>query len=333
MKVLITGAAGFLGCWLARALQGQGHEVVGYDNLCGGSKENIPPSCLFYEGDILDEFLLTTAMHGCQAVYHCAALAYEGLSVFSPRLIAENIAVGTLTVALAALRNNVRRLVNCSSMARYGANDTPFTEAMLPAPVDPYGVCKVAAEQQLTILGRVHGLEVLHAVPHNIIGPRQCYTDPYRNVASIMIHRLLKDRPVVIYGDGRQTRCFSPIQDVLPTLVQLLDCPALHGEVFNVGPDEGAISILALAGEVARAVGKPLLVEHHPARPCEVRQAWCSSDKIRRRFGYQASTTLPTSLQEMVAYIRQQGLKPFRYHLPLEITSAQTPRTWKEQLF
>ena len=100
-------------------------------------------------------------------------------------------------------------------MARYGAIQTPFTEDMLPQPQDPYGIAKYAAEQTLRCLSDVHGIKYLNLVPHNIIGPRQKYDDPFRNVASIMINRALQGKAPIIYGDGSQTRCFSFIQDVI----------------------------------------------------------------------------------------------------------------------
>lgn len=337
MKVLVTGSAGFLGSWLVEGLLQKGHDVIGVDNLRGGYEDNIVdhPRHTFFQRDILRLKSMDFVVAGCEAVYHCAALAYEGLSVFSPSLVSRNIVGGSVNVMTAAIRSGtVKRVINCSSMSRYGKGVTPFQEWHIPAPVDPYGVAKVCVEDQMTLLGKVHGVEVLHAVPHNVYGPRQCYTDPYRNVAAIMANRALRGEPLVIYGDGYQKRCFSYITDILPTLLQLLDCKAEHGEIFNVGPDaESVVSIRELATVVEEVCGtKGSMRLHYDPRPCEVQVATCSSGKIRQRFGYKSRTTLREGIESLVGYIRERGPQPFRYHLPLEIITPKTPVTWKEQL-
>ena len=127
-----------------------------------------------------------------------------------------------MSIASAAIANGVKRFVYCSSMARYGTQDvTPFTEDMICKPQDPYGICKYSAENILRCLCEVHGMELVIAVPHNIIGPRQKYDDPYRNVASIMINLMLQRRQPIIYGDGLQQRCFSFVKDDVYCLEKL----------------------------------------------------------------------------------------------------------------
>ena len=328
MRVLVTGAAGFLGSWLVDRLAEAGHTAVGFDSLISGVIAN----CRLCEvGDCCDLEAVTRACEDCDAVYHCAALAYEGLSVFSPSIVVNNIVTGSVTVMTAAIRCGVKRFVNCSSMARYGDRDPPFYENMHPNPVDPYGMAKYHAERQLNLLGRIHGVKVVHAVPHNIYGPRQRYTDPYRNVAAIFANRMLQDLPVYIYGDGQQTRCFSYIDDVLPTMVQLLEAGE-HGEVFNVGPDRGEVTVLELFRLIAQQTvyrWEPVFL---PGRPQEVKYATCSSDKIRRQFGFEQRTDLRDGIAKLVNWIDEQGPRPFDYHLPLEIVNDRTPMTWKERL-
>lgn len=149
---------------------------------------------------------MAKVMRGCELVYHCAAIAYEGLSVFAPAMIMDNILTGSVSVFSAAISNGARRIVFCSSMARYGTNAVPFLEAYLPRPQDPYGIAKVASEQALVNLAGVHGVEYAIAVPHSTIGARQKFDDPYRNVASIMANLMLQGRSPFIYGDGGQMR-------------------------------------------------------------------------------------------------------------------------------
>ena len=148
----------------------------------------------------------------------------------------------------AAIANKVRRFVMCSSMARYGTNKVPFTEDMTPRPQDPYGIGKYAAELMLQNLAETHGMEWVIAVPHNIVGPRQKYDDPYRNVASIFINLMLQGRQPYIYGDGNQKRCFSFISDDIAPLKQMASTTQRASvEIINIGPDDEFITINELA--------------------------------------------------------------------------------------
>ena len=186
MKIFITGIAGFLGSHLAEELSALGHEVSGNDNLVGGEVYNVPKNVDFSFADCTDFCVMEKLLEGVDIVIHAAATAHEGLSVFSPSFITKNIFEASVTTISAAISNNVKRFVFCSSMARYGNQVAPFTEDMDPKPVDPYAIAKVAAEQVLQNLSETHGMEWNIAVPHNIIGPRQRYDDPFRNVLSIM---------------------------------------------------------------------------------------------------------------------------------------------------
>ncbi len=331
-KVLVTGVAGFLGSHLAERLVKEGHTVIGVDNLIGGYLDNVPPSIDFWQADCRDRMLMKRLMRGVEVVYHCAAAAYEGLSVFSPQYINEHTYMTTVALLSAAAEAKIKRFVFLSSMARYGEQQTPFTEDMAPAPCDPYGVAKVAAEFQTRILCETHGIEWVIAVPHNIIGPRQKYDDPYRNVASIMINRILQGKQPIIYGDGTQMRCFSFIDDVVNPLMKLGFDPQVVSEIINVGPDEEFVTINTLADEVSEIVGYKGTYTYMPDRPREVKLASCSADKARRLLNYKTMTTLREGLAEIVEYIKKRGVRPFEYHIPLEIDNELTPKTWKDRL-
>ena len=136
MRVLVTGVAGFLGSWLAQSLIDSDCEVAGVDNLIGGYRDNVPDKCDFIVADVCNLEVMTEIASGCDVAYHCAALAYEGLSVFSPLAITDNIVCGSTSVMVAAIRNGLTRVVNCSSMARYGNNPTPYGEGLVPRPVE-----------------------------------------------------------------------------------------------------------------------------------------------------------------------------------------------------
>lgn len=334
MKVFITGIAGFLGSHIADAMLADGHEVLGCDTLIGGYRDNVPEGAQFHLNDCCDLAAMKELLKGVDVVYHTACTAYEGLSVFSPKLVAQNTYLNTVSVASAAISNGVKRFVHCSSMARYGTQEVvPFTEDMVCAPQDPYGISKFAAENILRNMCEVHGMELVICVPHNIIGPRQKYDDPYRNVASIMINLMLQGRQPIIYDDGEQKRCFSFVQDDIDCLKACAFQDNVVGEVINIGPDEEFITINRLAQTIADLIGFDLHPVYMPGRPQEVRMATCSADKARRLLGYETKYTLEQGLSEMINYIKGRGAKEFRYHLDLEIVNDKTPETWKKRLF
>jgi UDP-glucose 4-epimerase len=330
MKVCITGAAGFLGSYIACHFYENGDEVVAIDNLIGGTLANWPDTIV---ADCADVELMKSLCRGVDVIYHCACTAYEGLSVFSPTVVSQNTLTITASMLAAAAHNKVKRFVHCSSMARYGAQKAPFTEDMPCAPEDPYGIAKAAAENLVRVMAATHGFEHVIAIPHNIYGPGQKYNDPYRNVVAIWFNRLLQGKPPVIYGDGEQTRCLSYISDVLDVLLQLATVEGVDGEVFNVGPDGDTLTISQLCDWAMTAAETRIDPVYMDARPREVRDATCSSEKIRRWFDFHPRVPLATGLFRLWAHIKASGPKPFDYNLPLEFTTAKTPRTWTDRLF
>jgi UDP-glucose 4-epimerase len=332
MKIFITGIAGFLGSHLADRMLQLGHEVSGNDTLIGGYRDNVPKKAKLYVVDCCDIEKMNYVLQDIDVVIHTAATAHEGLSVFSPSFITKNIFEASVATISAAVQNKVKRFVYCTSMARYGNQPHPFTEDMTPQPVDPYGVAKVAGEDVLKILCETHGMEWNIAVPHNIVGPRQKYDDPFRNVMSIMINRNLRGLPAIIYGDGQQTRCFSYVDDCVGSLEKMALDPKVVSQIINIGPDDGTVTIKDLAKLVADATGFKGEAIHMPDRPREVKHADCSADKARWLLNYETKTTLQQSIQETVDYIKEKGPKPFDYAYPLEIITDKTPKTWSERL-
>jgi len=332
LKVFVSGAAGFLGSHLADAFIRSGNEVVGCDNMIGGDLNNLPEGIHFEEADCCDVDAMKRLTQDVDLVYHCAAIATEGLSVFSPALIAKHVYENTAGLLAGAASNKVNRFVFCSSMARYGVGKPPFREDHAPCPEDPYGIAKYAAELLVANVCDTHGIEYVIAVPHNIIGPKQKYDDAFRNVASIMINRMLQGKQPIIYGDGEQTRCFSFVQDCVEPLIRMGTIPELTKEVINIGPDEETVTINELARILAELLAFDLHPIHVPTRPREVKNATCSADKARRLLGYESKVSLRDGLQSMIDWIRAHGTKPFSYHLPIEIDSPLVPATWKSQL-
>ena len=333
MKVVITGVGGFLGSHLAETYLARGWQVTGIDNFIGGYKDNVPNGVELIETDLLDLESLKDPFANADLVIHAACTAYEGLSVFSPSLIVANTVQSTTNALTAAIQNNVKKFIYLSSMARYGdKNGEMFTEVMTPNPQDPYGIAKYASELLVKNLCETHGLDWVILVPHNIIGPRQKYDDPYRNVASIFINRMLQGKQPIIYGEGKSMRCFSFIQDVLNPLMIACESPDAVSQVINIGPDEEHITIYELALKIAEILEFELDPIFMPGRPQEVLIALCSSDKARNLLGYKTETDLTSGLKQLVEYIKARGIKPFSYHLPLEIVSEKTPKTWSQRL-
>ncbi|MDF9827430.1 UDP-glucose 4-epimerase [Ereboglobus sp. PH5-10] len=335
MKVFITGIAGFLGSRIAKDLLSKGHQVSGCDNLIGGYLDNVPDDAEFFQVDCMYLNAMKKIIKDHDVVIHTACTAYEGLSVFSPHVVTQNTFQISSTVFAACAANHVKRVINCSSMARYGHQEViPFREHAVPVPVDPYGISKLAAEQVLQVLSEVHGFEFVNLVPHNIIGAHQKYDDPFRNVASIMINLMLRGKQPIVYGDGLQKRCFSDVRDILTCFSQALDNKVAAGQTINIGPDEEFITILDLAKTIADVLNfknlEPVFVA---PRPREVKYATCSADKARNIFNYKTNHTLRQSIEEMAQWIEKRGAKKFRYHLDVEIINEKTPKTWTEKLF
>jgi len=332
MKIFITGIAGFLGSHLADRMIALGHEVVGNDTLIGGYMDNVPAQATFHKIDCCDLAAMSKAMEGCDVVYHTAATAHEGLSVFSPSFITRNIFEASVSTITAAIQNKVKRFVYCSTMARFGNIPYPYKETQEPKPVDPYAIAKLAGEDVLKSIANMNDMDWVIAIPHNIVGPRQRYDDPFRNVMSIMINRILQGKPPIVYGDGEQMRCFSFIEDCVFCLEKLALDPNIKNDSFNIGPDEEFVTIKHLAELIIAEMqfdGEPI---YFPDRPREIKYATCDASKARKYLGYSTSTSLIQGVRETIAYIKSRGTKPFDYTYPLEIINEYTPRTWSERL-
>ena len=334
MKIFITGICGFIGANLADYYLKKNFIVSGCDNLVGGYLNNINSKKIkFYKSDCekLDE--MSKIIKNVDVVVHTAAYPHEGLSSFSPYEICKSNFLGSVSVFTAAIQNNVKRIVHCSSMARYGSIQAPFSENQKPKPVDPYGVSKLASEDILKILSKTHGIEYNIAVPHNVIGPKQKYDDPYRNVVSIMINMILQNRRPIIYGDGNQMRAFSDIEDCIFCFDKLITGKKIKSEIVNIGPDDESISINELYQLISNKLKFNKEPIYHEDRPNEVKKAICSSDKARKLLKYKTKVTLSDSIDKVISYIKKNKTKKFTYHKDLEIINKITPLPWKKKLF
>ncbi|MDC1330616.1 NAD-dependent epimerase/dehydratase family protein [Pelagibacteraceae bacterium] len=333
MNIFITGVAGFLGSNLADFYLKKGFKVSGCDNLVGGDMDNVDPKVNFTKTDCEDLQKMTEITINTDVVIHAAAYAHEGLSVVSPHLICSNIVGGSTAVFSAAIQNKVKRIVFCSSMARYGKIKQPFFEDDIPNPVDPYGISKLAAEKILINLCETYGVEYNIAIPHNIIGIKQKYDDPFRNVASIMINLMLQNRQPIIYGDGEQKRSFSDVDDCIYSIDKLATDPNITSEIINIGPEDNFITINELFKKISNQLQFNQEPEYFKDRINEVKLANCSADKAKKILNYKKQISLDESLAKMINYIKTKGNKKFEYNYDLEITNEKTPRTWVEKKF
>tara|TARA_B100000963_G_scaffold255453_1_gene224042 strand:+ start:773 stop:1774 length:1002 start_codon:yes stop_codon:yes gene_type:complete len=333
MHIFITGVAGFLGSHLANHYLNKNYTVSGNDNLIGGYKDNVDNKVNFYNFDCEDFKKMDESLKNVDIVIHAAAFAHEGLSVFSPHLICKNIISGSTSVFSAAANNKVKRIVFCSSMARYGSLNPPFKETDIPDPIDPYGISKLAAEKILANISMVHNIEYNIAVPHNIIGDKQRYDDPYRNVASIMINLMLQNKQPIIYGDGEQKRSFSDIADCIYCIDKLVTDPKIKSEIVNIGPDDNYISINELYKKISNKLKFNKEPRYFPDRTNEVKYANCSAEKSKKILGYKKIKNIDDSLDDIIKYIKERGIREFKYDYNLEIFNDKTPDTWKKKLF
>ena len=331
-RIFITGVAGFLGSHVADRMIELGYEVIGVDNLVGGFIENVNKKVKFYKEDCNNFQRMKELIKGCDIVFHAACVAPDNYSLFSPHYVTDNTFGITTSVLSAAAANKVKKFVYCSSMARYGKQPKiPYEEDMECIPSTPYGVAKLASEKVIKQICELNNIEYVILVPHNIVGPRQNYIDPYRNVISIMINRMLQGKQPIIYGNGKQKRSFSFINDCIYCIERAIIQDNLNGEIINIGPDEEFVTIEQTAKEIAKNLNFKLNPIYEKDRPNEVKLAYCSSNKARKLLGYETKTSFEDGIKEMIEDIKKRGPKDFKYIYPLEINNENTPETWKNK--
>ncbi len=340
MKILVTGAAGFMGSHLVDALVADGHTVYGVDDLSGGYIRNVNPRSDFTKLDLrkrrATELYITKVRP--EILFHLAADATEGRSQFTPISATERNYLAYLYTLVPCIKYGLKRVVLTSSMSVYGTQKSPFSEEMPRKPEDIYAIAKTAMEEATEILSNVHGFEYVIARPHNVYGPKQNLSDPYRNVVGIFINCILNNKNFYIYGDGEQKRAYTYIDDFNPYFVKTGFNKNVVGEIINIGPSE-EYTINELARIVLRTffpkgnVPKHFQPKYLPPRPMEVKEAFCTNDKAKKLLGYKTGTTLEEGVRKMVAWARKMGPQSFKYlKNGLEITTSDTPQVWSHKL-
>src|SRR6202045_184619 len=306
-KSLITGGAGFIGSHVVKHCLALGHEVVVLDDLSGGFEDHIPEGALFIQGSVVDHELVTELFeeHRFDYVYHLAAYAAEGLSHFIRRFNYNNNLVGSVNLINASVNYGVRCFVFTSSIAVYGAGQSPMTEEMVPQPEDSYGIAKFAVERDLKVTHEMFGLDYVIFRPHNVYGERQNIGDRYRNVVGIFMNQLMKDEPMTIFGDGKQKRAFTHISDVAPIIAASVDVPSARNKIFNVGADLPH-TVNDLAQIVADAMGQHCQITRLDPRN-EVKIAFSDHSLAESVFGARQKVSLEDGIRSMSTWVKDHG--------------------------
>jgi nucleoside-diphosphate-sugar epimerase len=309
MHILVTGGAGFIGSHLVRWLVEQQHQVRVLDNLSSGQRAAFGPALSaidFIEGDIRDFSTVQAAAQGCELVFHLAALVSVVESVEQPVLTYAHNTTGSLHVLEAARLQGVRRVVQMSSSAIYGNNERlPVSEDEPPQPLSPYASTKLAAEDAGKLYTRLYGLETVALRGFNIYGPRQSPTSPYAAVIPRFIDALQNGRQPTIFGDGKQSRDFIFVGDLVQALWVAATAPDIAGSVFNAGCGE-AWSILDLALTVGELLGIEVQPDFAPPRSGEVRHSCADMSLFARSAGFRAQHSLREGLAATLSAWHQE---------------------------
>jgi UDP-glucose 4-epimerase len=326
---LVTGGAGFIGAHVTNELVKAGHKVIVLDDLSGGFQENVNPGAIFVQGSITDADLVQSLFNEYQFdyVYHLAAYAAEGLSHFIKRFNYTNNLIGSVILINESVKHKVKCFVFTSSIAVYGAAKPPMTEETIPMPEDPYGIAKLAVEQDLKCTHEMFGLNYVIFRPHNVYGEYQNLGDRYRNVVGIFMNQLMQGKPLTVFGDGNQTRAFSYIGDVAPYIANAVNVPEAYNQIFNVGADQ-EFTVNELAKTTMQAMGINGELRHLPARN-EVLHAHSDHSKIKRVFKTTQAVSLLEGLTRMAQWAHGSGIRKSTKFNNIEITE-KLPAVWLE---
>jgi UDP-glucose 4-epimerase len=306
-RFLVTGGAGFIGSHIAEALVRRGDEVRVLDNLSTGHRSNLAAfasSVEFLEGDLADGGLLERSLQGVDCVFHEAALASVPRSVERPLETNAACVTGTLNLLDRARRAGVRRVVFAASSSAYG--DQPHCskrETDLPAPLSPYAAAKLAGEFYCHAFYQTYGLETVCLRYFNVFGPRQDPNSPYSAVIPLFLTALLAGRQPVIYGDGRQSRDFTFVENVVRGNLLAADAAGVCGLTLNVATGR-SVTLLDLIAALNRALGTEVVPRHEDPRPGDVRESLADITLARRKLGYEPQIGLEEGLERSLAYYR-----------------------------
>jgi UDP-glucose 4-epimerase len=308
MRILVTGGAGFIGGHLVEALVTAGHSVRVLDSFRSGRRSNLASVRGHVEvlrGDCADPGMARRAAKGVEAVYHQAAIPSVARSVDDPALSHSANATATVAMLVAARDAGARRFIYASSSSVYGDSERlPKRETFAPQPLSPYAVGKLMGEHYLRVFASLYGMETLSLRYFNIFGPRQDASSPYSGVISLFATALLGRKVPVIYGDGRQSRDFTYIDNVVDANLRALSARGLAGQAVNVATGKRT-DLLGLLRVLAAETGRPARARHLPARKGDVRHSVADVSAARRLLGYKPRVGFETGIRRTVDWYRQ----------------------------
>jgi len=293
-KYLVTGGAGFIGSHVVDESLRRGHAVKVLDNFSSGRRSNIThfaDDIELVEGDVRSYERAHNAVSGVDVVIHLAALPSVPRSVQDPLTTNEVNVTGTLNVLLAARDADVRRVVLASSSSVYGANEfLPKHEELIPHPISPYGVSKLAAEQYAMAFNAVYGLETVALRYFNVFGPRQDPDSQYSGVVALFVRLAREGGTCVVCGDGLQTRDFTYVSNVVDATLLAAEALQASGSILNIGCGQ-ASSVLDLVAAIEEASGTELSPSFGPERVGDVKHSYANIDRARARLGYEPAVS------------------------------------------
>ncbi|MDH3310586.1 MAG: NAD-dependent epimerase/dehydratase family protein [Gammaproteobacteria bacterium] len=306
MQVFVSGGAGFIGSHLTERLLKRGHSVFVFDNLSTGKYENLPVThgdLQFIQGDIRNAALVNELMQGMDAVVHLAAVASVQASIDDPVTTHQTNFDGTINLLEAARKNVVKRFLYACSAAVYGDTaEIPVSEDTIPNPLSPYAADKLAGEESLLDYFNRLGLASTSFRFFNIYGPRQDPSSPYSGVISIFVDRLMSHKPVTVFGDGKQTRDFVYVSDLVDLLVEALEESSGTGGIFNVGTGKRH-SLLELLDNLEKLSGQKIERHHEPARSGDILDSCADISRLKQTFKSIPSTSFEQGLKKLLESI------------------------------
>ena len=308
LRVLVTGGGGFIGCHQVNRLLDDGHDVRVLDNFATGRRENLVDvlnNVELVEGDMQSYERVHNAVRGCEVVLHQAALPSVPRSVQDPLTSNATNVTGTLNVLLASRDEAVRRVVFGSSSSIYGANpELPKRENMVPLPISPYAVAKLAGEGYCRSFHEVFGLETVSLRYFNVFGPRQDPLSQYAAVIPNFTTALLEGKRPVVYGDGEQSRDFTYVENVVDGNVLAMSADGAAGKVFNVSAG-ARLSLNGLLDILRELTGSDAEAEYTETRPGEVRHSQADISLAEGELGYKPAVSVQEGLSRTVAWYRR----------------------------
>nr|MBU1328559.1 SDR family oxidoreductase [Candidatus Omnitrophota bacterium] len=305
MKFLVTGGAGFIGSHIVDALVGNGDKVTVLDDFSSGRMENLAGvinKIELIKGDIRSKDIVKKAVEGIDYVLHQAALRSVPKSLANPELYNDVNINGTLNILTASRDAKVKRVVMASSSSIYGDIDRfPEREDFLPQLISPYGLTKLAAEYYSRIFSKIYGLETVNLRYFNVFGPRQSLENEYAVVIPKFVTCILKDEPPPIHGDGKQTRDFTYVANVVQANIKSATTPGIICEVFNIACGK-AYSVLDIVKYVNKILGKNILPAFGPIRTGDAKHTLADISRVKKLIGFKPEIGFEEGLKNTIEY-------------------------------